>query len=92
MLAIGRGLMASPKVVLFGEPSFCLSSLLSKTVLSAIRSKERGIGSLLVEQNKRAALKIADRGYVLRVGRITAEGSARELAESPDIPRACLGL
>lgn len=93
MLAISRGLMACPKVVLFDEPSLGLSPLLSKSVLCAIRSlKERGIGALLVEQNMRAALKIADRGYVLRVGRITAEGSARELAESPDIQRAYLGL
>jgi branched-chain amino acid transport system ATP-binding protein len=93
MLAIGRGLMASPKIILFDEPSLGLSPLLSKTVLSAIRSlKERGVASLLVEQNMRAALKIADRGYVLRVGRITAEGSARELAASPDIQRAYLGL
>ncbi len=93
MLAIGRGLMASPKLVLFDEPSLGLSPMLSKTVLSAIRRlKERGISSLLVEQNMRAALKIADRGYVLRVGRITAEGSAREMIESPDIQRAYLGL
>ncbi len=93
MLAIGRGLMASPKLVLFDEPSLGLSPMLSKTVLSAIRRlKERGISSLLVEQNMRAALKIADRGYVLRIGRITAEGSAREMIESPDIQRAYLGL
>lgn len=93
MLAIGRGLMASPKIVLFDEPSLGLSPMLSKAVLAAIRGlKERGIASLLVEQNMRAALKIADRGYVLRVGRITAEGSAKELAESPDIQSAYLGL
>ena len=93
MLAIGRGLMAAPKIVLFDEPSLGLSPMLSKAVLSAIRGlKERGVASLLVEQNMRAALKIADRGYVLRVGRITAEGSAKELAESPDIQRAYLGL
>ena len=93
MLAIGRGLMAAPKLVLFDEPSLGLSPMLSKAVLAAIRGlKERGISVLLVEQNMRAALKIADRGYVLRVGRITAEGSARELAESPDIQHAYLGL
>jgi branched-chain amino acid transport system ATP-binding protein len=93
MLAIGRGLMACPKLVLFDEPSLGLSPVLSKAVLAAIRGlKERGIASLLVEQNMRAALKIADRGYVLRVGRITAAGSARELAESPDIQSAYLGL
>ncbi|MCW0235025.1 MAG: ABC transporter ATP-binding protein [Ferrovibrio sp.] len=93
MLAIGRGLMACPKLVLFDEPSLGLSPMLSKAVLSVIGGlKERGISALLVEQNMRAALRIADRGYVLRVGRITAEGSAKELAESPDIQRAYLGF
>ena len=93
MLAIGRGLMAAPKLVLFDEPSLGLSPMLSKAVLSAISGlKDRGIAVLLVEQNMRAALKIADRGYVLRVGRITAQGSARELAEAPDIQHAYLGL
>ena len=93
MLAIGRGLMACPKIVLFDEPSLGLSPILSKVVLSVIHGlKERGISVLLVEQNARAALKISDRGYVLRVGRVTAQGSARDLAESPDIQRAYLGL
>ncbi|MBS7701398.1 MULTISPECIES: ABC transporter ATP-binding protein [unclassified Chelatococcus] len=93
MLAIGRGLMAAPKILLFDEPSLGLSPMLSRVVLTAIRGlKNRGIASLLVEQNVRAALKIADRGYVLRVGRITAAGSARELTESPDVQRAYLGL
>lgn len=93
MLAIGRGLMARPKLVLFDEPSLGLSPMLSKMVLSVIGGlKQRGISALLVEQNMRAALRIADRGYVLRVGRITAEGSAEELAKSPDIQRAYLGL
>jgi branched-chain amino acid transport system ATP-binding protein len=93
MLAIGRGLMAAPKMLLFDEPSLGLSPLFSKIVLSAIRDlRERGVSSLLVEQNMRAALKIADRSYVLRVGRITAEGSAKELAESADIQRAYLGI
>jgi branched-chain amino acid transport system ATP-binding protein len=93
MLAIGRGLMACPKIVLFDEPSLGLSPMLSKMVLSVIRDlRQRGISALLVEQNARSALKIADRGYVLRVGRLTAEGSAAELASSPEIQRAYLGL
>ncbi len=93
MLAIGRGLMASPRLVLFDEPSLGLSPMLSKAVLSVIGGlKARGISALLVEQNMRAALRIADRGYVLRVGRITAEGRAAELASSPDIQHAYLGL
>ena len=93
MLAIGRGLMACPKIVLFDEPSLGLSPMLSKVVLSAIHGlKQRGISALLVEQNARAALRIADRAYVLRVGRIAAEGTAQQLAESPDIQSAYLGL
>ena len=93
MLAIGRGLMACPKIVLFDDPSLGLSPMLCKVVLSVIHGlKKRGIAALLVEQNARAALRIADRGYVMRVGRITAEGSAQELAKSPDIQRADLGL
>jgi len=93
MLAIGRGLMSSPKLILFDEPSLGLSPMLSKTVLSAIRGlRERGIASLLVEQNVRAALRIADRAYVIRVGTITAEGNAADLARSPDIQSAYLGL
>lgn len=93
MLAIGRGLMASPKIVLFDEPSLGLSPMLSKLVLTVIHGlKSRGVAALLVEQNARAALKIADRAYVLRVGRITAQGTARDLAASPDIQKAYLGF
>lgn len=93
MLAIGRGLMACPRLILFDEPSLGLSPMLSKTVLGTIKKlKEHGIGSLLVEQNMRAALGIADRGYVLRVGRITAEGSAEELLSSTDVQEAYLGV
>jgi len=93
MLAIGRGLMACPRLVLFDEPSLGLSPMLSKAVLGTIRKlKAHGIASLLVEQNMRAALGIADRGYVLRVGRITAQGSASELLNSADIQEAYLGV
>ena len=93
MLAIGRGLMSCPRLVLFDEPSLGLSPMLSKTVLGVISTlRERGVASLLVEQNMKAALRIADRGYVLRVGRITAEGPARTLLEAPDIQQAYLGV
>lgn len=93
MLAIGRGLMACPRLLLFDEPSLGLSPKLSKTVLGAIAGlKKRGISSLLVEQNMRAALSIADRGYVLRVGRIVTEGSAKSLLESAEVKQAYLGL
>ncbi|WP_372013692.1 ABC transporter ATP-binding protein [Tistrella mobilis] len=93
MLAIGRGLMARPRLLLFDEPSMGLSPLLARTVLGAIAELRRsGIASLLVEQNMRAALKVADRAYVLRVGRVTREGSAAALRDADDIKQAYLGL
>ncbi|HOA92708.1 MAG TPA: ABC transporter ATP-binding protein [Quisquiliibacterium sp.] len=93
MLAIGRGLMARPSLILFDEPSLGLSPVLSKFVLASIATlRERGIASLLVEQNMRAALKISDRAYVLRVGQIVREGTAAEIASAPDIQSAYLGV
>lgn len=92
MLAIGRGLMARPRLMLFDEPSLGLSPAFSKLVLSAISTlRQKGVASLLVEQNMRAALKISDRAYVLRVGRIVKEGPARDIAEAEDIREAYLG-
>ena len=93
MLAIGRGLMARPRLLLLDEPSLGLSPVLTKFVLSSIGElRTRGIATLLVEQNMRAALKIADRAYVLRVGRIVRAGSAAEIANAPDIQEAYLGV
>jgi branched-chain amino acid transport system ATP-binding protein len=93
MLAIGRGLMARPRLILFDEPSLGLSPMLTKFVLASIAElRTRGIATLLVEQNMRAALKIADRAYVLRVGRIVREGSASEIANAADIQEAYLGV
>jgi len=93
MLAIGRGLMACPRLILFDEPSLGLSPVLTKFVLASIaKLKQRGIASLLVEQNMRAALRIADRAYVLRVGQIVRAGSAAEIASAPDIQEAYLGV
>jgi branched-chain amino acid transport system ATP-binding protein len=93
MLAIGRGLMACPRLILLDEPSLGLSPVLTKFVLNSIsRLKAKGIASLLVEQNMRAALRIADRAYVLRVGRIVRAGSATEIANAPDIQEAYLGV
>ena len=92
MLAIGRGLMARPRLILFDEPSLGLSPFFSKFVLNAIGAlRAKGLSALLVEQNMRAALKIADRAYVLRVGSIVREGSAAEIAAAPDIQEAYLG-
>jgi branched-chain amino acid transport system ATP-binding protein len=92
MLAIGRGLMARPQLILFDEPSLGLSPFFSKFVLGAIGAlRAKGLSALLVEQNMRAALKIADRAYVLRVGSIVREGSASAIADAPDIQEAYLG-
>ena len=93
MLAIGRGLMASPRLILFDEPSLGLSPVMTKFVLASIsKLRAKGVASLLVEQNMRAALRIADRAYVLRVGQIVRAGSAAEIANAPDIQEAYLGI
>ena len=93
MLAIGRGLMARPRLILFDEPSLGLSPILTKFVLTSIADlRKRGIATLLVEQNMPAALKIADRAYVLRVGGIVREGTAGEIANAADIQEAYLGV
>lgn len=93
MLAIGRGLMACPQLILFDEPSLGLSPVLTKFVLSSISElRKKGIATLLVEQNMRAALRIADRAYVLRVGNIVRAGAASEIANAPDIQEAYLGV
>jgi branched-chain amino acid transport system ATP-binding protein len=92
MLAIGRGLMARPRLILFDEPSLGLSPFFTKFVLGAIGAlRAKGLSALLVEQNMRAALKVADRAYVLRVGSIVRQGSASEIADAPDIQEAYLG-
>ncbi|WP_208647689.1 ABC transporter ATP-binding protein [Cupriavidus lacunae] len=92
MLAIGRGLMARPRLVLFDEPSLGLSPLISKFVLSTIAAlRSKGVASLLVEQNMRAALKVADRAYVLRVGRVVKHGPASDMAVAQDMREAYLG-
>jgi branched-chain amino acid transport system ATP-binding protein len=92
MLAIGRGLMARPKLILFDEPSLGLSPFFTKVVLGAIaKLRDKGLSALLVEQNMRAALRIADRAYVLRVGSLVREGRAAEIASAPDIQEAYLG-
>lgn len=92
MLAIARGLMARPKLMLFDEPSLGLSPVISKLVLSAIAGlKERGVSSILVEQNMSAALAISDRAYVLRVGRVVKQGSSADVADKEEMRAAYLG-
>lgn len=92
MLAIGRALMARPRLLLLDEPSLGLAPMLVNRIFAVIsRLKETGVTILLVEQNARKALEIADRAYVMETGRITIEGTARELAANPEIEKAYLG-
>ncbi len=92
MLAIGRALMARPQLLLLDEPSLGLAPIIVKGIFKALQQiRKGGVTILLVEQNVRMALKLADRGYVLEVGRIALEGSAQELLHSPDIQAAYLG-
>jgi branched-chain amino acid transport system ATP-binding protein len=92
MLAIGRALMARPRLLLLDEPSLGLAPLLVNRIFAAIAQlKAEGVTILLVEQNARKALEVADRAYVLETGRIVLSGSARELAANPAVERAYLG-
>jgi len=93
MLAIARGLMSSPRLLLLDEPSVGLAPALVREILELLpRLRSAGITVLLVEQDAYAALRIADRGYVMETGRIVAEGTARQLLESPQMRRAYLGI
>ena len=93
MGAIGRGLMSNPRLFMLDEPSLGLAPMLVDEVLDTVRRlKERGITILLVEQNVREALEIADRGYVLQTGRIVQEGTGEELLKSDMVRRAFLGV
>jgi branched-chain amino acid transport system ATP-binding protein len=93
MLAIGRALMARPKLILLDEPSMGLAPKLVDQIFGVIADfKSRGLTVLLVEQNANAALAIADRGYVIETGRITISGRGRELLNDPRIRAAYLGV
>lgn len=92
MLAIGRALMSKPELLLLDEPSLGIAPILVKAIFSQIKKiAESGVTVLLVEQNARAALKLANRGYVLEVGKIAFSGSSEELLNSPRIQEAYLG-
>ena len=93
MVAIGRGLMSRPHLLLLDEPSMGLAPILVDEVLDTVRKlKEEGLTVLLVEQNVREALDLADRGYVLQTGRIVGEGSGEVLLESDMFREAFLGI
>ncbi len=92
MLAMGRALMAKPKIMLLDEPSMGLSPLLVKEIFDIIKDiNSKGVTILLVEQNAKMALSIADRAYVIETGKIVTSGTGEELLYSDDIKKAYLG-
>lgn len=92
MLAMGRALMARPKLLILDEPSMGLSPLFVEEIFNVIKQlKDEGTTILLVEQNAKMALSIADRGYVLETGKIITEGLGSELLNDPEVKKAYLG-
>ena len=93
MLAIGRALMARPKLLMLDEPSLGLAPRIVTQVLGLLRRlREEGVTMLLVEQNARLALSVADRAYVVQTGRIVEEGAAADLAASEEVRRRYFGV
>ena len=92
MLAMGRAVMSAPKLIMLDEPSMGLSPILVTEIFKIIEKlKEQGVTVLLVEQNAKMALSIADRAYVLETGRIVLEGNARDLLNNDEVKKAYLG-
>jgi len=92
MVAMGRALMAKPKLLLMDEPSMCLAPILVERSFEIIQQvHESGVAMLIVEQNANVSLSIADRGYVLSTGRLVLEGPAAELLDHEDLRKAYLG-
>lgn len=92
MLAMGRALMSRPKLLILDEPSMGLSPLFVKEIFNVIKKlKTEGVTILLVEQNAKMALYVADYAYVIETGKITIEGKARDLLNNPDVKKAYLG-
>jgi branched-chain amino acid transport system ATP-binding protein len=93
MLALGRALMAKPRLLMLDEPSLGLAPRIVRDIFHIIAElKQSGVSILLVEQNARAALQVADYGYVLETGEIALEGSAQALASNPRVVQTYLGL
>ncbi len=93
MLAVGRGLMARPRLLMLDEPSLGLAPMVVQELFALmVRIREEGVTILLVEQDVRRALKSADRGYAMDRGQITMEGKGQELLDDPRIKVAYLGI
>jgi len=93
MVAIGRGLMAKPKLLMLDEPSLGLAPILMKDIFRTIRKiSDQGTTVLLVEQDVMHSLSMSNRGYVLEHGRVVMEGSGKELLDNPHIRKAYLGV
>ena len=93
MLAVGRALMAKPKLLMLDEPSLGLAPLIVREIFNVLgRLRKTGVAILLVEQNARAALQLADNGYVLETGEVALSGSSGELRDNPRVVESYLGL
>ena len=94
MLVIGRAMMAHPQILMLDEPSLGLAPLLVRQIFEIIReiNRQEGMSVLIVEQNARAALELADYAYVLENGRIVLDGPAEQMRENEDIKEFYLGL
>lgn len=93
MLAVGRAIMSKPKLIMMDEPSLGLAPLIVKDIFDIIKKiNEQGVTVLLIEQNAKAALEVADYGYVMETGKIVLEGNGKDLLTNDDVQKAYLGV